>query len=176
MLETRTYEQLQMRDVSQTADLALATVYRYFPSKDLLLAHVFEQWCEGYWTRLARAADGRANTDRLMDLAARSVEAYESHPNILVMMSALQLSNDPAVTAVMEDIRQRAEQFFLAALQGLDPADASGIVGVVFAVMGTKLAEWVRGAIAIDDVHRAMATTIGLLLEYRDPTMIGAIG
>ena len=175
MLETRGHDQLQMRDISQTSELALATVYRYFPSKDLLLARVFEQWCEGYWTRLARAADGRANTDRLIDLASRSVEAYESQPNILVMISALQLSNDPAVSAVMEDIRERAERFFLAALEGLDPADAAGIVGVVFAVLGAKLAEWVRGAIVIGDVHRAMATTIRLLLEYRDPSVIGAI-
>jgi AcrR family transcriptional regulator len=174
MLETRSYEQLQMRDISQTADLALATVYRYFPSKELLLARVFEQWCEGYWTRLARAADGRANTDRLIDLASRSVEAYESQPNILLMISALQLSNDPAVSAVMGDIRYRAERFFLDALEGLDLTDAAGIVGVLFAVMGAKLAEWVRGAISIDEVHRAMETTIRLLLEYQDPTVIGA--
>jgi AcrR family transcriptional regulator len=178
MLETRSYDQLQMRDISQSTNLALATVYRYFPSKELLLARVFEQWCEGYWTRLARAADGRANVDRLIDLASRSVEAYESQPNILVMISALQLSNDPAVAAVMEDIRARAERFFLAALRGLDPADAAGIVDVVFAVMGAKLAVWVRGAIPIGDVHRAMETTIRLLLEYQEPsvgrTTIGA--
>jgi NAD(P)-dependent dehydrogenase (short-subunit alcohol dehydrogenase family)/AcrR family transcriptional regulator len=142
---------------SQTADLALATVYRYFPSKELLLAHVFEQWCEGYWTRLARAADGRANIDRLIDLASRSVEAYESHSNILVMISTLQLSNDPSVSAVMEDIRGRAERFFLAALEGLDPTDAAGIVDVVFAVMGAKLAEWVRGG----DLHRRSAPRDG---------------
>ena len=84
-----------MREISQAADLALATVYRYFPSKELLLARVFEQWCEGYWTRLARAADGRANIDRLIDLASRSVEAYVSQPNILMMISELQLSKDP---------------------------------------------------------------------------------
>jgi TetR/AcrR family transcriptional regulator, cholesterol catabolism regulator len=174
MLETRSYDQLQMRDISQAANLALATVYRYFPSKELLLARVFEQWCEGYWNRLARAADGRANADRLIDLASRSVEAYESQPNILLMISALQLSSDPAVSAVMGDIRQRAERFFLDALEGLDLTDAAGIVGVVFAVMGAKLAEWVRGAISIGEVHHAMETTIRLLLEYQDPTVIGA--
>jgi hypothetical protein len=47
-------------------------------------------------------------------------------------------------------------------------------VDVVFAVMGAKLAEWVRGAIVIGEVHRAMETTIRLLLEYQDPTVIGA--
>ena len=174
MLDTSSFDQLQMRDISQAADLALATVYRYFPSKELLLARVFEEWCEGYWTRLARAADGRANVDRLIDLAARSVDAYVSHPNILTMISELQLSKDPLVAAVMEDIRERAQRFFLAALHGLDAADASGIVDVVFAVMGAKLAQWVRGAIAMDEVPRAMETAIRLLLEYRDPGVIGA--
>jgi len=174
MLDTSSFDQLQMRDISQAADLALATVYRYFPSKELLLARVFEEWCEGYWTRLARAADGRANVDRLIDLAARSVDAYVSHPNILTMISELQLSKDPLVAAVMEDIRERAQRFFLAALEGLDAADASGIVDVVFAVMGAKLAQWVRGAIAMDEVPRAMETAIRLLLEYRDPGVIGA--
>jgi len=174
MLETSRSDQLQMRDISQTADVALATVYRYFPSKELLLARVFEQWCEGYWTRLARATDGRANVDRLIDLASRSVEAYVSQPNMLRMISELQLSKEPAVIAVMYDIRQRAERFFLAALEGLDAVDALGIVDVVFAVMGAKLAEWARGALATDELHRAMATTIRLLLEYQDPMLIGA--
>jgi len=174
MLDTCSADQLQMRDISQAADLALATVYRYFPSKELLLARVFEQWCESYWTRLARAADGRANIDRLADLTSRSVEAYLSHPNMLVMISELQLSKDPVVTAVMEDIRARAERFFLAALEGLDPIDASGIVDVVFVVMGAKLTAWARGAIAMGEVHRAMQTTIRLLLEYQDLSLIGA--
>ena len=174
MLDTCSADQLQMRDISQAADLALATVYRYFPSKELLLARVFEQWCEGYWTRLARAADGRANIDRLADLTSRSVEAYLSHPNMLMMISELQLSKDPVVTALMEDIRARAERFFLAALEGLDPIDASGIVDVVFVVMGAKLTAWARGAIAMGEVHRAMQTTIRLLLEYQDLSLIGA--
>ena len=174
MLDTCSADQLQMRDISQAADLALATVYRYFPSKELLLARVFEQWCESYWTRLARAADGRANIDRLADLTSRSVEAYLSHPNMLMMISELQLSKDPVVAAVMEDIRARAERFFLAALEGLDPIDASGIVDVVFVVMGAKLTACARGAIAMDDVHRAMQTTTRLLLEYQDLSLIGA--
>ena len=174
MLDTCSADQLQMRDISQAADLALATVYRYFPSKELLLARVFEQWCEGYWTRLARAADGRANIDRLADLTSRSVEAYLSHPNMLMMISELQLSKDPVVAAVMEDIRARAERFFLAALEGLDPIDASGIVDVVFVVMGAKLTAWARGAIAMGEVHRAVQTTIRLLLEYQDVSLIGA--
>jgi AcrR family transcriptional regulator len=169
MLDTRSFDQLQMRDISQAADVALATVYRYFPSKELLLAHVFERWCEGYWTQLAQSADGRANIDRLVDLASRSVAAYGNEPNIFTMLSALSLSVDPAVAAVMHDIRQRAERFFLSALDGVDATDAVGVIEVVFAVMEAKLTQWARGAIAISDVHRAMETTIRLLLEYQDP-------
>ena len=37
-------EALQMRDVAQRSGVALATVYRYFSSKDHLLAAALEDW------------------------------------------------------------------------------------------------------------------------------------
>lgn len=37
-------EAVQMRDVAQRSGVALATVYRYFSSKDHLLAAALEEW------------------------------------------------------------------------------------------------------------------------------------
>jgi TetR/AcrR family transcriptional regulator, cholesterol catabolism regulator len=169
MLKTRSHEQVQMRDISQAADLALGTVYRYFPSKELLLAYVFEEWCEGYWDRLGQAADGRANVDRLIELARRSVEAYENEPNILAMLTALGLSNDPAVTAILTEISRRAAQFFLNNLTDIDPADAAAVVDVLLTMVGSKLTLWTRGQISIEQVYESMDSTVRLLLEFRDP-------
>ncbi|MDQ1584025.1 MAG: TetR/AcrR family transcriptional regulator, cholesterol catabolism regulator [Microbacteriaceae bacterium] len=160
-----------MRDIAQEANLALGTVYRYFPSKELLLAYVFEEWCEGYWERLAETADGRANVDRLIELSRRSVEAYANEPNIHAMITSLQLSTDPAVIALMSEITQRAARFFLDNIKGLDEPDAVGVVEVVFAVMGAKLGAWGRGLTTIADVYTSMEKTVRLLLEFRDPKM-----
>src|SRR5271170_8060176 len=37
---------VQMRDVAEKADVALGTLYRYFPSRQELLAYAYERWRE----------------------------------------------------------------------------------------------------------------------------------
>ena len=48
------YEAVQMRDVAARADVAMGTVYRYFTSKDHLLAAALVHWVEQLDTRLAQ--------------------------------------------------------------------------------------------------------------------------
>ena len=44
------YDAVQMRDVAASAEVALGTIYRYFPSKDALLAAA---WSSGWKTSSA---------------------------------------------------------------------------------------------------------------------------
>ena len=48
------YEAVQMRDVAARADVAMGTVYRYFTSKDHLLAAALVHWVEQLDARLAQ--------------------------------------------------------------------------------------------------------------------------
>src|SRR5664280_553883 len=48
------YEAVQMRDVAARADVAMGTVYRYFTSKDHLLAAALVHWVEQLDSRLAQ--------------------------------------------------------------------------------------------------------------------------
>ena len=48
------YEAVQMRDVAARADVAMGTVYRYFTSKDHLLAATLVHWVELLDARLAQ--------------------------------------------------------------------------------------------------------------------------
>ena len=49
-------EAVQMRDVAQRSGVALATVYRYFSSKDHLLAAALEDWQKRLTRRILAAA------------------------------------------------------------------------------------------------------------------------
>ena len=49
------YEAVQMRDVAARADVAMGTVYRYFTSKDHLLAAALVHWVEQLDNRLAQS-------------------------------------------------------------------------------------------------------------------------
>src|SRR3954447_16261722 len=55
-LESREYEQIQIRDVALTAEVALGTLYRYFSSKEHLYAAVLQEWAAFDRPRRGRAA------------------------------------------------------------------------------------------------------------------------
>ena len=48
------YEAVQMRDVARTAGVALGTIYRYFTSKDHLLAAAMVDWSADLERRIAQ--------------------------------------------------------------------------------------------------------------------------
>jgi len=162
----QSHAQTQMRDIADASGLALGTVYRYFPSKELLLASVFETWCVGYWEMLGTGSAGQANVDRLIDLAHRSAQAYIDEPNILLMINSLRGAADPAIVENFNAITQRAARFFLDNLHGLPQAAAIGIVDTVFCVMQVRLALWAAEQITTDQVYQGIETTVRLLLEF----------
>ena len=164
------HAQTQMRDIADASGLALGTVYRYFPSKELLLASVFEAWCEDYWDMLGIASEGQANMDRLIDLTCRSAQAYIDEPNILLMINSLRASSEPAIVEKFTAIAQRAARFFLDNLHGLPDEAAAGIVDTVFCVLQVKLSVWAAEQIPTEQVYQDIAKTVRLLLEFRDET------
>ena len=50
------YDAVQMRDIAASAEVALGTIYRYFPSKDALLAAAMVEWMEDLERRVTTKA------------------------------------------------------------------------------------------------------------------------
>jgi AcrR family transcriptional regulator len=70
------YEAVQMRDVAARADVAMGTVYRYFTSKDHLLAAALVHWVEQLDARLSQLpARGDAAAERVVDVLDRALRA-----------------------------------------------------------------------------------------------------
>ena len=61
LLEQGEYDAIQMRDVAEEAGVALATIYRYFTSKEHLYAAALLEWASAFPTqgRGLRARAGR---------------------------------------------------------------------------------------------------------------------
>src|SRR5260370_20130664 len=91
------YDSVQIRDVADRAGVALATVYRYFPSKEQLFGHVLMRWHEDRWRRLGGRSEGGSNRERLTDGALRTVAAYEKEAQFLTLKFRIEQSRDAAV-------------------------------------------------------------------------------
>ena len=96
LLEEHEYDEIQIRDVSERAGVALATLYRYFTSKEHLYVAVLIEWSKTY--DLRQGADGkrlRTDADRLRYLLVRAVRAFGRRPQLFRAEMVLESSQDP---------------------------------------------------------------------------------
>lgn len=164
LLTTGEYDAIQMRDVAERADVALATIYRYFTSKEHLYAAALVDWSADFSGRVgSRRPRGETPEERLRALMRRAVRAFERYPQMMRAEITLEMSNDPNARALFEQFASQNRSALLDALDGTDPADAELIVDVVNAVLATRLRSWALGRCSIRDVDRAVQAAIDLI-------------
>src|SRR5438270_11471977 len=92
------YEAVQMRDVAASADVALGTLYRYFPSKDHLLIAALDDWIRSLDGRLVQKPPRGTNAaDRVVDVVRRATRTLERAPRLAAALVTALSSADPAV-------------------------------------------------------------------------------
>jgi len=96
---------VQMRDVSKRSGVALATVYRYFNSKDYLLAAALEDWQKRLTRRIIAGLADRAERDPLpgiLDYLRRAQRAFHRNPNMTALMFQTTTSTDLQARATVD--------------------------------------------------------------------------
>lgn len=168
LLDERGHEQVQVRDVAEDAGVALGTLYRYFPSKELLYAHALLAWSEGFGARvqaLGRTAAGDA--DRLRAALRGAVRAYERHPAFFRLVTVLEVAADPAVREVFAEFSARFLGLLAGVLEDTDPADADTVVFVAGAVLSTGLRSWSQHGVPLRAVYDQLDASVTLLFAGR---------
>ena len=117
------YEAVQMRDVAASAEVALGTIYRYFPSKDALLAAAMLEWMEDLERRVSqRAPRGETTSERVYDVLRRAVGTMERQPRLAEAVITALTSDDRdagAASTTTTDVMQRV--LIQAFPEGTDP-------------------------------------------------------
>ena len=99
------YDAVQMRDVAARGEVALGTIYRYFPSKDALLLAVMVQWLGDLEQRVTRHPPAGATTvDRVMDVLTRAVRSMEREPRLTRAVISAMTAGDPAGVAAIGEV------------------------------------------------------------------------
>ncbi len=97
------WDAVQMREVAQRSDVALGTLYRYFPSKEFLLVSVMVADIESLADRLSvRPARGDDPVERVIDVLKRANRALQREPDLTIaMIRALVSGNEDILPAVL---------------------------------------------------------------------------
>lgn len=114
---------VQMRDVAQRSEVALATLYRYFSSKENLLAAALADW-QKRLTRRILAGGGAGDGDPLpgvLDYLRRAQRAFNRNPEMTALMLQLMRSTDPEVKSAIDEMERTNVELFGRLLTGVAP-------------------------------------------------------
>lgn len=160
------YDAVQMRDVASHAQVALGTIYRYFASKDHLLAECqLESW-RTMEARLAlRPLQGATAADRVVDLITRVMRAVEREPLQAAALITASSSPDPAVRECQVEMIGHQDAVLVGAMGDLDRAQKADIARTLRNVWFSVLLGWVNGWNDLAAITREFEAAARLLLR-----------
>lgn len=162
------YESVQIRDVAAEAGIALGTLYRYFPSKELLYATVLRDWsARGMATELVIADDADA-AGRLTARLHHSVDRFAAHPGHLRLQLQLQQSADEAVRAVYDEFTAAVLDSYAQVLTGLPADRRDDVLAIVSAVLIHQLGLFAQGRRTVAEVRGLLDRLVEMLLPAGD--------
>lgn len=162
------YDAVHMRVVAGRARVALATVYRYFESKDHLLSAAVSEWTARLQARLARSpARGDNPVEQLVDVLRQASRALERRPLLTAAFVRALGSPDPGVAAAAGRVRGQIEEMAAPILADLSPEDLEGVVAVLSHVWYSSLVGFANGQAPIDAVGEELERAARLLLAGR---------
>lgn len=161
------YEAVQMRAVSQEADVALGTIYRYFASKDQLLLAALDQMAEDMQVAMADVPPmGTTACDRVIDVFRRCCGLLEAEPRLTHAMVTAMSSSDPQVSTIAEGVRMRLRSLIATAVAGEDIPDIDDIVHVLSLVWFASMLQWVAGRTEQGTMASEIELATRLLLQH----------
>ena len=160
------YDAVQMRDVASRASVALGTIYRYFSSKDHLLAACqLETWRELERRLDARPLTGDTASERVSELFRRLMRRVEREPLQAAALITASSSPDPAVRECQVEMIGLQDAVFEEAMGELDAVRKAQIAQVLRQVWFAALLGWVNGWTEAGAVTVDFEIAVRLLLD-----------
>lgn len=164
------YDAVQMRDVATSANVALGTIYRYFASKDHLLAATLVEWVGDLQRRLAQQPPkGDSAADRVVEVVMRATRSLERKPKLTAALLTAVSSPDPAVSDCQTQVTRMMGELLSAPMYDVEPLRRAGVVQVLSHVWFSTLLGWVNGWENVGRVGDELELATRLLLEGTAP-------
>lgn len=165
LLEHGEYEQIQMRDVAQRADVALGTLYRYFASKEHLYAAVMRLWVDSFNRGLQRTTLPAAPGDALKELLRRSIAAFVAKPQFLRVEIVMEGSNDPHARELISDFADAYASAYRDTLAGLASDQVAQIDVMIQCVLTKMLHAYALDRVSVERVYEVVLGSVDLVFS-----------
>ena len=161
------FDAVQMRAVAEKADVALGTLYRYFPSKIHLLVSALARELEQTEERLGRTATpGDTPGERMLFVLGRVTRLMQRDPMLAEAMTRAFMFADPSAAAEVNAVARLMEQMLTKAMHEGEPTgDERAIARIIGDVWLSNLVAWVTRRASASDVSNHLELAARLLLR-----------
>ncbi len=167
------FDAVQMRAVADQAEVALGTLYRYFPSKIHLLVSALARHFEEAEANLGRRPiPGLDPAERVIYVLGWATRGLQREPHLTEALTRAFMFADASVASEIDVVGMRLTSMLNRALRGTTyvegdpPTDREiAVARVISDVWLAALVSWVTGRTTAEDVSKELETAIGLLLR-----------
>lgn len=162
------YEAVQMRAVAERADVAVGTLYRYFPSKVHLLVSALGRELERIDSR-GKNPPGDNQRERMQIILAQITRAMQRDPLLTEAMTRAFMFADASAAVEVEHVGKLMDRLFVRAMAQSDPTEEQyAVARVISDVWLSNLVAWLTRRSSATDVATRLELTVELLLGDGD--------
>ena len=164
------YEAVQMRAVAEKAEVAVGTLYRYFPSKVHLLVSALAREFRRLDQRTERSSPpGDTAQERMKYVVDGITKAMQRDPNLTEAMTRAFMFADATVANEVEEVGFHMDRIIARAMAQGEPDEVQlSIARVISDVWMSNLVAWLTRRSTAADVSNRLGLTIDLLLGTDD--------
>ncbi|WP_435769168.1 TetR family transcriptional regulator [Nocardioides sp. SYSU DS0651] len=166
------FDAVQMRAVAEQADVALGTLYRYFPSKiHLLVSGLGRQFEEAALRFRERQIPGDTQADRVLYVLRRMATGMQSDVNLTEALTRAFMFADSSVSDEIHKVGMSMTSIVTHAMHGGVPDEADvtdgdvAVARVIGDVWLSALVAWVTGRSTAAETAQHMETAVRLILR-----------
>lgn len=158
------YEAVQMRAVAERADVAVGTLYRYFPSKVHLLVSALAREFERIESK-GKIPPGRSPLERMQLILGQITKAMQRDPLLTEAMTRAFMFADASAAAEVDQVGKLMDTLFARAMTDDIPTEEElAIARVISDVWLSNLVAWLTRRSSATDVAKRLELTVELLL------------
>lgn len=160
-------QNLQMREVAERSGVALGTAYRYFRSREHLMAAALAE-CQEELTRRVLGRSHAADEDpsgMAIDYYRRALRAFHRSPRTAEMMIQMIASTDPDVIVVLDQMGSASSAVLERLLAAVAAEQAPYVQITLDSVLTTCVTDLVTGRAGLEEATRRMEGVTRLVME-----------
>lgn len=166
------FDAVQMRAVADRADVALGTLYRYFPSKvHLLVSALVREFEQANETFARKPLTGETHAERMAAVLHGATKSLQRDPHLTEALTRAFMFADASVGDESRAVARQVTRLLMRALaepgQEIDdPSEEQlAITKVVSDVWLAGVVQWVTGRATAEEVTASLDVTVRLLLR-----------